>query len=225
MKSFPLLQALAWSFAAVLAARGASPLRSPLTPEQSVAALKVEPGMKVELVAAEPLVIAPVAIAFDDKGRMYVAEGRGYPDEIGEGKPALGRIALLEDTDGDGRFDRRSEFAVDLPFPCGVLPWRGGVFVASAPDILYLKDTDGDGRADVRTVVLTGFDAQKRSTQHFVNSPVLGLDNWIYLSDGVGGVSKVRSPQHPERAAVESSGHDWRFRPDTLEVEAVSGYG
>lgn len=225
LKFFPRLHALAWSVAVVLASPAATTPRSPLTPEQSLAAFQVEPGMKVELVAAEPLVIAPVAIAFDEKGRMYVAEGRGYPDEIGGGKPALGRLALLEDTDGDGRFDRRSEFAADLPFPCGVLPWRGGVFVASAPDILYLKDTDGDGRADVRRVVLTGFDHEKRSTQHFVNSPGLGLDNWIYLSDGVGSASKVHSPEHPERPPVESSGHDWRFRPDTLEVEAVSGYG
>ncbi len=205
--------------AAELAASG------PLTPEQSLAAFKVEPGLRVEIVAAEPLVVAPVAIAFDERGRLFVTEGHGYPDEAGPGKPSPGRVALLEDPDGDGRYDKRSEFAQGLQFPCGVMPWRGGVFVACSPDVLYLKDTDGDGRADVKRTVLTGFDVAQRSSQHYVNSPALGLDNRIYLADGVGGASKVSSPQHPQRPAVESSGHDWRFHPDTLEVQPVSGYG
>ncbi|MCK8262354.1 DUF7133 domain-containing protein, partial [Erwinia amylovora] len=85
--------------------------------------VRMEPGLRVELVAAEPLVVSPVALAFDERGRLYVAEDRGYPTGTGEGKPPVGRVALLEDTDGDGRMDRRTEFAEGLTYPNGVLPW------------------------------------------------------------------------------------------------------
>ena len=91
-------------------ARIAAELASPLSPEQALAAFRVDPGVRVELVAAEPLVESPVAVAFDARGRMFVAENRGYPT----GPVTAGRIAMLEDTDGDGTFDRRTEFADGL---------------------------------------------------------------------------------------------------------------
>src|SRR2546425_6524037 len=112
----------------------------PLTPQEALAAFRLEPGLKIELVAAEPLVVDPVAMAFDEMGRLYVVENRGYPLGPGEGKPPAGIIALLEDTDHDGRFDKRTVFADGLTFPNGIMPWRGGVIVTCAPDILYLKD-------------------------------------------------------------------------------------
>ena len=88
------------------------------------------------------------------------------------------------------------------------------MFVASSPDVFYFKDTDRDGRANVKPVVLTGFDVAKRSLQHYVNSPALGLDNWIYLSDGVGGASKVSSPEHLAlsrgRPLVRQRGHSYQ---------------
>src|SRR5690606_32694065 len=131
----------------------------PLSPEESLDVFELEPGYRIELVAAEPLVIDPVAIAFDERGRLYVVEDRGYPDPLDpeEEAPLLGRVALLEDTDGDGRFDRRTEFVEGLSYPNGIAAWDGGVFVSCAPDLLYFKDTNGDGVADVREVVLTGF--------------------------------------------------------------------
>ncbi len=103
--------------------------------------------------AAEPLVIDPVALAFDEDRRMYVVENRGYPDPVEGGGPSTteGRIARLEDTNGDGQYDHRTEFATGFTYPNGVLPWRGGVFVTCAPDIVYLKDTDDDGVADIRS--------------------------------------------------------------------------
>src|SRR5437588_4374629 len=117
-----------------------------LTPTQTLASFKLEPGLRVELVAAEPLVADPVAMAFDEKGRLFVVENRGYPTGPGPGKPPAGVIALLEDSHGTGHFDKRTVFAEDLTFPNGIMPWKGGVFVTCAPDLLYLKDTDGDGR-------------------------------------------------------------------------------
>src|SRR5882757_11266664 len=129
----------------------------PLTPEQSIQYLKAEPGVKVELVAAEPMVVSPVAVAWDEKGRMYVVEDRGYPVGPGKGQPPVGQVVLLEDTDGDGKYDKRTVFADGLTFPNGVLPWNGGVIVTCAPDVLYLRDTDDDGKADERRVLYTGF--------------------------------------------------------------------
>ena len=165
-----------------------SQTRGPLTPDQALASFELEPGYRIELAAAEPLIRDPVAMAFDQRGRMYVAESRGYPGPL-EGAPGLapeGVIALLEDTDHDGRFDKRTDFARNLTFPNGILPWDGGVFVTCAPDLLYLKDTTGDGIADERRVVLTGFDATK-TAQLRVSHPTLGIDNWIYLTSGLTG--------------------------------------
>lgn len=127
--------------------------------------------------------VDPVALAFDDRGRLFVAENRDYPTGSQDGRP-LGVIALLEDTDDDGRMDKRTEFASGIAFPNGVMCWRGGVIVAAAPDAPWLKDADGDGRAEVREVLLTGF-ALGGPSQLRVNDPTLGPDGWIYFAGGL----------------------------------------
>ena len=121
-----------------------------------LSAFKIKPGFKLELAAAEPLVVDPIAMSFDEEGRLYVVEMRDYSERRPE---RLGRIRLLEDTDGDGRFDKSTVFAQDLPWPTAVTCWAGGVFVGSTPDILWMKDTNGDGVADEREIVFTGFAA------------------------------------------------------------------
>src|ERR1044071_10084180 len=125
----------------------------PLSPEDSLKYLKTEPGLKVELVASEPMVVSPVAVAWDEKGRMYVVEDRGYPVGPGKGQPPAGQVVLLEDTRGDGKYDKRTVFADGLTFPNGVMCWKGGVYVTCAPYLYYFKDTDGDGRADIKEIV------------------------------------------------------------------------
>src|SRR5262245_24414624 len=126
---------------------------APLSPREELATLRLaDPALKVELVAAEPDVVSPVAIAWDEDGRMFVAEMVDYPSG-----PAAGRVRMLEDRDGDGRYERATVFADRLAYPTGVLPWEGGVLVTAAPDIWFFQDRDGDGRADERRVVLTGF--------------------------------------------------------------------
>jgi hypothetical protein len=160
-------------------------------------------------------------MAFDDRGRLYVVENRGYPGPL-EGAPQPppeGVIALLEDGDNDGRFDTRTDFAGGLTYPNGVMPWNGGVFVSSAPDLLYVKDTNGDGVADERRVVLTGFDTT-RTPQIRFSHPTLGIDNWIYLTSGLNG-GNVVSPAHPDRAPVKFSTSDSRFNP-VVRVSTVS---
>lgn len=196
---------------------------SPSTPAQALAAFQHDPGLRVELVAAEPLVFQPCAMAWDAEGRLFVAENRGYPTGPGPGEPPVGVIARLDDTDGDGRMDRRTVFADGLTFPNGLTPWNGGVIVTCAPDVFFLKDTDGDGQADERRVLLTGFDTNA-TTQLRVSHPTFGPDGWIYLTSGLTRASKITSPGHPERPAIEV-GTDSRFNPFTLEIEPVGGRG
>ncbi len=188
-----------------------------LSPEQALTSFQLADDLRIELVAAEPFVASPCALAFDARGRLFVAENRGYPNT---GDPAAGFVALLEDTDGDGRMDRRTEFADKLTYPNGVLPWKDGVIVTCAPDVFFMRDTDGDGRADERRVLLTGFDAAK-STQLRVNAPTVGPDGWIYLAAGLSG-GTITCPEHPERPALKMTA-DVRFHPETLEVENVDG--
>ncbi|HTU26404.1 MAG TPA: PVC-type heme-binding CxxCH protein, partial [Pirellulales bacterium] len=195
----------------------ASAAASPLSPadEQKTFHL-ADDALSIELVAAEPEVISPVALAWDEAGRMFVAEMEDYP--VG---PNKGRIRLLEDRDGDGRYDRSTVFAADVPFPTSVLPSRGGLLVTSAPDILFLKDTDHDGRADVRETLFTGFNPGNQQLR--ANGLTWGADNWIYGANGRSD-GEVRRPTDPPEAAVSIRGRDFRFRPDTGEFEAVTGH-
>ena len=150
--------------------------RAQLSPTDALQSFQLaDNSLRIELVAADPLVESPCAMAFDEYGRLFVAENRGYPNTSA---PQQGRIAMLEDTDGDGRMDKRTTFADGLTFPNGVMPWRGGLIVTCAPDVLYFKDTDADGKADERKVLLSGF-ATSGSTQLRVNCPTLGPDGWI----------------------------------------------
>jgi putative membrane-bound dehydrogenase-like protein len=194
------------------------PSSASLSPEEALKSFQLaDPDLRVELVAAEPLVVSPCALAWDEKGRLFVAENRGYPRTA---QPMKGFIAMLEDTDGDGRMDKRTVFADALTFPNGVLPWRGGLIVTCAPDVFFLKDTDGDGVADERRVLLTGFDT-KGSTQLRVNAPTVGPDGWIYLAAGLSS-GLITAPSHPERPPLKMTA-DVRFHPDTLVVENVDG--
>src|SRR5437762_7703692 len=119
-----------------------------IPPTEPAAALKsfhVAPGYRIEQVAAEPLVSDPVAVAFDENARLYVVEMRGYSENKDE---HLSRIRLLEDSDGDGKFDKSTIFKDGLAWPTAIFCWAGGVIVVDAPDIFYFKDTSGDGKAD-----------------------------------------------------------------------------
>tara|TARA_B100000614_G_scaffold261240_1_gene290244 strand:- start:4939 stop:7578 length:2640 start_codon:yes stop_codon:yes gene_type:complete len=199
---------------------------APLTIGQSLKSFQIEKGAQIEIAAAEPQLRDPVAMCFDEKGRMLVVESLGYPFLPSEGKPVpkLGSIALLEDGNGDGKFEKRTTFADGFTFPNGILPWKGGVFVTCAPDIWYLKDTTGDGHADLRQVVLTGFGTKSSSEQLRVASPTLGPDGWVYVTSGLTDAN-VTSPLHPDRKAVISKRKDGRFHPETFVYEPLGGVG
>jgi putative membrane-bound dehydrogenase-like protein len=149
----------------------------------------------------------------------------------GEGKKkGGGRVRYLEDVDGDGKYDKATIFLDGLAFPTGVMPWRKGVLVTCAPDIFYAEDTDGDGKADKRQVLLTGF--KEGNQQHRVNGLTWGLDGWVYGANGdSGGTIKPLAgfalanavPNAKPQAAINISGRDFRFKPDTGEFEPVTG--
>jgi putative membrane-bound dehydrogenase-like protein len=159
-----------------------------LSPAEALARMKVPDGFRVELVASEPDLVNPVAMTFDERGRIWITESLEYPRR--EPGPGRDRIKVLEDTDGDGKADRFTVFAEGLNIPSGIAVGHGGVWVANAPDILFMKDTDGDGKADTREVIVSGFG--RADTHELPNSLTWGPDGWLYGWNGVFNPTRVR---------------------------------
>jgi putative membrane-bound dehydrogenase-like protein len=203
------------SFNEILAQADLPP--KPKSPAASLESIRVRPGFKLELMAAEPLVLDPITFAFGADGKLWVVEMGDYPLGVKPGDKGGGQIRRLEDTDGDGKYDKATVF-LEVPFPTGVLPWRKGILVTAAPDILYAEDTDGDGKADKREVLYTGF--VEGNQQHRVNGLVWGPDNWLYVANGDSGgviVSKKTGKK------VNIGGRDLRIHPDSGDLDAVTG--
>lgn len=200
------------------------PESPPLSPKQSMNSIHVPDGFEVELVASEPFVRDPVAIDWDADGKLWVAEMADYPYGIdGKGK-AGGRVRWLEDADGNGVYEKSQLFLDGLSFPTSVMPWRDGVLITAAPDILFARDTSGDGRADEQEVLFTGF--IEGNQQLRVNSLRWGLDGWIYAASGghhagFGVKTEITSTRTGKKIAIGS--RDFKFRPDSGELEALSG--
>jgi putative membrane-bound dehydrogenase-like protein len=160
----------------------------PLSPQEALKRMTVPEGFTVDLVASEPDLVNPVAMTFDERGRIWVTESLEYPRH--SPGPGRDRIKILEDTDGDGRIDRVTVFADGLNIPSGIALGHGGVWVANSPDLLFLQDTDGDGKADRREVVVSGFG--RHDTHELPNSLTWGPDGWLYGLNGVFNDSHVR---------------------------------
>jgi putative membrane-bound dehydrogenase-like protein len=186
------------------------------SPQESRAAIEPLPGFQVDLVAHEPQVESPVYLDWSADGSLWVVEMRDYPRGI-NGKPA-GVIKHLQDEDGDGVYEKSTVFLENLNYPNGLFPWRKGLLISAAPDIIYAEDTDGDGRADKTEVLFTGF--VEGNQQHRANGYEWGLDGWLYGANGDSG-GEILSKKTGKRVSI--SGRDFRFKPDTGEFEAISG--
>ncbi|MHC4880307.1 MAG: PVC-type heme-binding CxxCH protein [Planctomycetota bacterium] len=196
----------------------------PLSPEESLKSMVVQPGFRLELVAAEPLIQDPVAVDFDEQGRMYVIQLPPYNAYAVPEFKELGSIVRLEDVDSDGQYEKKTVFADELKYPSAIACWDGGVFVGDAPDLLYLKDTDGDGEADQRDVVFTGFATDKAGESH-LNSIRWGFDNRFHLSTSLAGGNIVATADKDAKP-VSVRGRGFIFDPrDLTKFELTSGGG
>ncbi|HEY7119558.1 MAG TPA: PVC-type heme-binding CxxCH protein [Tepidisphaeraceae bacterium] len=190
----------------------------PRLPQESMKSIHLPKDLAIELVAAEPLVVDPVAIDFGPDGKLWVVEMADYPYGMdGHGKPG-GRIKYLESTKNDGHYDKATLFLDNVRMPNGILAWRDGVIVTAAPDVFFARDADGDGKADQQDVLYTGF--KPGNPQLRVNGLRWGLDNWLYLANGWsnGVVTSKKTGK-----TLDVKGHDLRIHPDTGEMELVSG--
>ncbi len=191
----------------------------PRSPEETVSSFQIEKGFSISLFAAEPLVRDPVAISFDQRGRMFVAEYSDYPIGPPKGQEPLSKIVLLDDSDNDGKADRRTVFADKLDFAHSMMAYRGGMLVGAKTQILFLKDTDGDDVADVRQVLFDGFKPAHAQMQ--VGNPRWGLDNRIYFNYGPGEVFNGQTPDQVSKLPRK----DFWFDPVRLEYGSDGGLG
>lgn len=191
----------------------------PLSPEESLAKFQLSDGFKMEIFAAEPYVLDPVEMVFDEQGNVYVVEMPDYPYKPEPGK-AEGRIRLIRDTDGDGRVDESTIFADSLSEATSVMPWRGGLIVTTAPYILYLQDTNADFSADRKEVLFSGFFEHNSEAQ--ITSLRFSVDNWIYAANH-GQAGEVTYSRNPEAPALSMRGSDFRFRLDRGQFELETG--
>ena len=221
----------------------------PHSPEESLKLFRLPKGFRIELVASEPILADPIAMAFDARGRIFVCEMHGYnleghldvtelnktgvldtqvrrinaPEEILKQaeKGQYSTVKLLEDTDGDGRVDTAMVWADRLPLAYGLVPARGGVIVLCAPDIVFLADRDGDGKAEVRQKLFSGFGCRVTNIWSRINNPRWSVDNWIYGVNGSGSGGTIHGPAL--RGEVKIGSVCFRFKPDGSAFEPCSG--
>jgi putative membrane-bound dehydrogenase-like protein len=188
----------------------------------TLADFRIKPGFRIELVAAEPMVVAPAAMAFDENGRLLVAEQRDYPDRR-NASPHLGRVRVLDSSRRDGNYDTAAIYAENLAWPSAIACWDGGVFVATSPDIVYIKAPPEEGKPETRKTALAGFaTGQLFSPDRVLNSLTWGLDNRFYgASAGLSG--QIFSPASTGNAQVEIRGGDFSFDPRTLAAAPAGG--
>jgi len=187
-------------------------------PKDAPGTWQVKKGFKMELVANEPQVRDPIAVCFDERGRMFACEMIDY-SEMRDVTPHLGRISMLEDKDGDGFFETSQVFADDLPWPTGLTWANGGLYVGATPDIWRFEDKDGDGKAEVREKVYTGFGTGLKilNVQGLMNSFQWGQDNRIHVLAGGGNRGKIKCLKRLDLPEQELGGRDFWFDPLTHE--------
>ena len=194
------------------------PRIKPLEPTAALDSFQLQAGFRIEQTAAEPLVVDPIAMSWDENGRLFVIEMRGYSEDDGL---VLGRVRLLIDENEDGRYDNSTVFADGLSWPTAITCSHGGIYVGAAPDIFYLKDTDGDGKADLKKRVFSGFG--KGNVQGLMNTFKWGFDNRIHGATSSSGAAVTGDPTTSSPLSLR--GRDFSFEPITHRIRATSGGG
>ena len=184
----------------------------PLSPEDSMKYTQVPVGFRMELFAAEPDIINPIYMAWDERGRLWVVETVDYPNEFKDGRKGNDRIKICEDTNGDGKADKFTVLAEGFNIPTSMTFARGGVILAHAPEFYFLKDTDGDDKADIREVLFSGWGVG--DTHAGPSNLRYGFDNWIYGTVGYARFNgSLGGKQHNFGMGV------FRFKTDASDIE------
>lgn len=187
-----------------------------LSPADEQKAFKLPPGFEIQLVAAEPDIQKPLNMAFDERGRIWLTCSVEYPYAAPLDRAGRDCIKVLEDTDGDGRFEKIHTFADGLNIPIGIYPWKGGCIAWSIPNIWHFEDTDGDGKCDKRAILYGPFDTS-RDTHGMCNAFRRGWDGWVYACHGFNNDSHVKGKDGHE--VHLNSGNTFRFRLDGSRIE------
>src|SRR5262245_701199 len=218
-----------WALATILAIVTASWAFEPTPPAGSTHQVKLNGhtftlpvGFEVELVAGPPLVDRPIVADFDEQGRLYVADSSGSNEPVAEQlKKKPHRILRLEDTDHDGKFDKRTVFADQMMVPEGVMWYAGSLYVAAVPSIWKLTDTDGDGVADKREEWFQG--KTMTGCANDLHGPYLGPDGWIYWCKGAFAKQTYTLPNG--KTFNTRAAHIFRARPDGTGIEPIMAGG
>ena len=194
----------------------------PMTAEESQRQIQLDGPYEVQLVASEPLIVDPVEVTWDAKGRMYVADMRDYPlGPKDPNDPPMSRIQQLNDDDGDGKMDRAVTFADHVDFVQGLLPYKDGLIATTRTQVLFLKDTDGDGKADVIESLIKGFNPRHAQLQ--VSAPRWGLDNCVHFNNGLDA-KEIYATADP-KTVIEVPRSNFKWDPRTGKITPTGGVG
>ncbi|MEZ4701494.1 MAG: HEAT repeat domain-containing protein [Rhodothermales bacterium] len=185
-------------------------------PQRELETLQILDGFEINLFASDPMIEKPMAMAWDEEGRLWVVGSNIYPHLL-PGQPPNDKIYVLEDTDGDGQADQTTVFADNLLTPSGIAVGDGGVYVANSTEILHIRDLDGDGYGEDRRVVLRGFGAD--DTHHIIHAFRWGPDGMLYINQSIYIFSHIETPWGVRRLR---QGGIWHFRPESLRLDVFA---
>jgi putative heme-binding domain-containing protein len=185
-------------------------------PSEQMRSFQLAEGLEINLFASEPLVRKPIQMAWDERGRLWVASSAIYP-HIKPGQTQSDQILILEDTDRDGKADKSTVFYEGLLIPTGIWPQDGGVYVANSTELIFMMDTDGDGKADQSKVLLSGFGTE--DTHHILHTIKGGPDGNLYFNQSVYIHSHIETPFGVRR--LKGTGI-WQYQPRTGRLEVFS---